>query len=68
MLGSTLFVFQNDNDSMVNLTDWLNKSTNAPATDTLSTFNGFILRRLKDGTGLVVTVTAGLLLRTLLLF
>jgi hypothetical protein len=39
----------------VNLTDWLRNATSEPASDSISTYQGLVLRRLQAGAGLVIT-------------
>jgi hypothetical protein len=39
----------------VNLTDWLRNATSEPASDSISIYQGLVLRRLQAGAGLVIT-------------
>ena len=56
-----LFLLRTDIIVMENLTDWLRKLVTANDTDTISTYNGFVLRRLNEGNGLLVTISKGIM-------
>jgi hypothetical protein len=45
--------------ALVNLTDWMTNTTAQPTPDTLNTYPGFVLRRLAEGTGVIVNVNSG---------
>ena len=55
-----LFILSTDAVSEVNLTDWVRNTTDTDAaSDTISSYNGLVVRRLSEGTGVVVTMSTG---------
>ena len=48
------------NAGTVNLTNWVSNNTGNSLADTINTYNGFVLRRLSGGKGVVVTLMEGM--------
>ncbi len=45
--------------SRINETAWMTNTTVQPTADILSTYSGFVFRRLSNGTGVIVNVNSG---------
>ena len=57
-----LSILPTDTVSEVNLTNWVRNTTATDqVSDTISSYNGLVVRRLSEGTGLVVTMSTGII-------